>query len=250
VSLARSARVRQGVCGVAAAVCVAVAAAAAIPEASKIVQAVADANRVSSRAEPLLIDVVLRIDSGVIAAQGQLATHPSGLARLELKSSAGFVERHLLQGDAYAASRDGVMLPNPHPFLPPVFLLQSTSGAALAAALSSYGVSEQEVVLGRMADHDCYVIGGRLPGRPGEERLLPSFWVDMESFEPLRIVRSDGVEYRLGPVGVFNGIRLPRYIEIVTPDAFRATLEVVRAAPANAPAAAFQRDWLTAPPAS
>lgn len=241
-------RVRRGVCGIAAAVCAAGAAAAAIPVASKIVQAVADANRVSSRSEPLLIDVVLRIDSGAIAAEGQLATHPTGLARLELRSSAGFVERHLLQGDAYAASRDGVLLPDPHPFLPPVFLLQSTSGAALAAALSSYGVSEQEVVLGRMADHDCYVIGGRLPGRPGEERLLPSFWVDMVSFDPLRIVRGDGVEYRLGPVVQYDGIRLPRSIEIITPEAFHASLELVRAAPANAPAAAFQRDWLIAPP--
>jgi len=249
MSRPRPSRVRRGVCGIAAVVLAAGAAAAAIPVASKIVDAVADANRVSSRSEPLLIEVVLRIGSGPVAAEGQIATHPTGLARLELRSSSGFVERHLLQGDAYAASRDGILLPNPHPFLPPVFLLQSTSGAALAAALSSYGVSEHEVVLGRMADHDCYVIGGRLPGRPGEERLLPSLWVDMESYDPLRIVRGDGVEYRLGPVGDFDGIRLPRSIEIITPEAFQATLEVVRAAPANAPAAAFQQDWLTAPSA-
>ena len=223
------------------------AAAAAIPSAPKIAEAVAEANQMSARAEPLLIDVALRIGTREPAARGQLATHPTGLARLELRSDANFVERHLLQGDDYRASRDGQLLEEFHPFLPPVFLLQATSGAALAAALESFGVSEQEVVLGRMGDHDCYVFGGRLPGPPDAERLLPSLWVDIESYDPLRIVRADGVEYRLGPVSVYDGIRLPRWIEMVTPNQFRARLEVLHAAPANAPAAAFQVDWLVAP---
>lgn len=221
--------------------------AAAIPSAPKIAEAVAEANQMSKRVEPLLIDVVLRIGEGEPAATGQLVAHPTGLARLELRSGAGFVERHLLQGDHYRASRDGQLLDRFHPFLPPIFLLQAGSGAALAAALESFGVSEQEVVLGRMGDHDCYVFGGRLPGPPEAERLLPSLWIDIESYDPLRIVRSDGVEYRLGPVAVYDGIRLPRWIEMLTPDQFRARLELVRAAPANAPAAAFQLDWLAAP---
>ena len=223
------------------------AAGAVIPTAPKIAEAVAEANQMSSRAEPLLIDVVLRIGSGEPAARGQLATHPTGLARLELRSEADFVERHLLQGDEYRASRDGRLLEKFHPFLPPVFLLQASSGAALAAALESFGVSEQEVVLGRMGDHDCYVFGGRLPGPPDAERLLPSLWVDVESYDALRIVRADGVEYRLGPVSVFDGIRLPRWIEILAPNGFQARLEVMRATPANAPAAAFQVDWLVTP---
>jgi hypothetical protein len=225
------------------------AASAAIPVAPKIAEAVAETNEMSARAEPLLIDVELRIGSSERAAQGKLATHPTGLARLELRSDANFVERHLLQGDDYRASRDGQLLDKFHPFLPPVFLLQATSGAALAAALESFGVSEQEVVLGRMGDHDCYVFGGRLPGPPDAERLLPSLWVDIESYDALRIVRADGVEYRLGPVSVYDGIRLPRWIEIATPEGFRARLEVQRAAPANAPAAAFQFDWLVTPDA-
>ncbi|MDH3519332.1 MAG: hypothetical protein OEM49_02665 [Myxococcales bacterium] len=229
------------------AACVAVAAAAAIPSAPKISEAVASTNRMSARAEPLLIDIALRIGPGEPVALGKLATHPTGLARLELHSVAGFVERHLLQGDEYIASRDGVMLDAPHPFLPPVFLLQATSGAALAAALTSFGVSAQEVVLGRVDDHDCYVFGGRLPGPPAAERLLPSLWVDAESFDPLRIVRADGVEYRLGPIGVYDGIRLPRWIEIRTQDRLGARLELLRAAPASAPAAAFQKDWLITP---
>jgi len=221
---------------------------AAIPSAPKIAEAVAEANQMSARAEPLLIDVAIRIGDGEPVAQGKLATHPTGLARLELRSQAGFVERHLLQGDEYQASRDGVPLSNPHPFLPPVFLLQSTSGAALTAALASFGVAEQEVVLGRLGDHDCYVFGGRLPGRPDEERLLPSFWVDVESYDALRIVRADGVEYRLGPVSVYEGIRLPRWIDILAPGPFRARMEILRVAPANAPAAVFQQEWLVTPP--
>lgn len=222
------------------------AAFAAFPSASKIAEAVAEANSVSGRAEPLLLDVDLRIGDAPVSASGVLATHPTGLARLELKSHLGFVERHLLQGDEYRASRDGELLERPHPFLPPVFLLQATSGAALAAALSSFGISEREVVLGRMGEHDCYVFGGRVVGG-AEETLLPSLWIDIESYDPLRIVRADGVEYRLGPVGVFSGIRLPRWIEIAAPGELRARLEVTGAAPASAPAAAFGTDWLTAP---
>jgi hypothetical protein len=225
-------------------------AAAAIPSATKITQAVAEANEVSGRAEPLLLEVSLRIGDAPPSAQGELATHPTGLARLELRNHLGFVERHLLQGDDYRASRDGQLLDHPHPFLPPVFLLQAESGAALAAALTSFGIAGQQVVLGRLGDHDCYVLGGRdIPTDREPEHLLPSLWVDIESYDPVRIVRSDGVVYLLGPVGVFDGIRLPRWIEIQAPDSPPARLEVRSAAKANAPAAAFGTDWLLAPPA-
>ena len=52
-----------------------------------------------------------------------------------------FVERHLLQGNEYSASRDGKLIVSPRPFLPPLFLLQAKSGASLRAALSSFGVA-------------------------------------------------------------------------------------------------------------
>lgn len=222
---------------------------AAIPGPEKIVRAVAETNRVSGRAEPLWIEVRLIVGDGRPAAEGVLAAHPSGLARLELETPMGFVERHLLQGSEYQASRDGEILPAPHPFLPPVFLLQASSGEALSAALDSFGIAEQEVVLGRLGPHDCYVLGGRLIGGGSDEALLPSLWVDAESHDAVRIVRSDGVEYRLGPIEVFDGVRLPRWIEIRTPADFRARLEILGAAPASAPAAAFQSDWLTQLPA-
>ncbi len=79
------------------------------------------------------------------------------------------------------------------------FLLQATNAATLSAALISFGVHSEELVLGRMGDRDCYVFGGRSPGTAFEvERLLPSLWIDMTSYEPLRLARSDGTEYRLG----------------------------------------------------
>ena len=220
---------------------------AAIPSPEKIAGAIAEANDLAGRAKPLLLEVELRISGGGASAVGEIATHPTGLARLELRSPQGFVERHLLLGDEYRASRDGELLTSPHPFLPPVFLLQATSGAALAAALSSFGVAGEEVVLGRLEDYDCYVFGGRRVPSPAEtETLLPSLWIDMESYEPVRIVRADGTEYRLGPIRAFDGIRLPSWIEVQTP-ALRARLEILQASRADAPAAAFASDWLLSP---
>jgi hypothetical protein len=222
---------------------------AAIPTAAKVERAVADANRASGRSGPLLLDVRLQIAGGGASATGVLATHPTGLARLELESAMGFVERHLLRGTEYRASRNGQRLEEPHPFLPPLFLLQAGSGEALAAALGSLGMAQGEVVLGRLGDRDCYVLGGRrFPSAEGEEEvLLPSLWIDAQSYDPIRLVGADGTEYRLAEVQFFKGIRLPRYIEIDPPGPLRARLEVLGASQADAPAAAFQPEWLQGP---
>lgn len=233
---------------VAVALGTAVPAAAVVPSPEKIANAVAAANRGSGRSVPVLAEVSLSIGGGTPAAPGVLASHPTGLARLELRNPAGFVERHLLQGNAHTASRNGTMLEQPHPFLPPIFLLQATSGAALRAALGSFGVASGDAVLGRIADRDCYVFGGRLPRTPdGEERRLPSLWVDMESFEIVQIDTPDGVRFRFGPTSDFGGIRAPTWIEVEAPEQPTARLDLQRLAPANAPAAAFGSDWLFAP---
>ncbi len=219
---------------------------AAIPNAKKIAEAVAEMNRTTGRDAPVLLDVSLTVGEGEPAATGVLAAHPTGLARLELRSHRGFVERHLLQGNAYSASRDGQLLDEPRFFLPPVFLLQASSGPALSAALASFGVDPLRAVFGRIGDHDCYVLGGRLPPTgDGTEPPLPSLWVDLESHE---IVRMDvpGVRFQFGPSQAFNGIRAPRWISIEAPGRPPARLNVLRATPANAPAAAFSADWLTA----
>lgn len=242
-------RVRAGLAALLAGV--ALPALGAIPQAERVADAVAAANRAGRRTEPLWIDVQLRIGDSAPVASGVLATHPTGLARLELKSTSGFVERHLLQGEAYTASRDGRLLEEGHrPFLPPVFLLQADSGAALRAALGSYGVDAAQAALGRVGEHDCYVLGGRLPRLPdGREPFRPSVWVDLESFEVVRIDRADGVRFELGPLHSFGGIRAPRWIEIEAPDQPTARLELERVVRASAPAAAFGMDWLTASPA-
>lgn len=224
---------------------------AVIPSASKIAEAVADANRGAGRNGPVLLDITLTIGDGPAVATGVLATHPTGLARLELHSRRGFVERHLLQGNDHSASRDSEPIEQPRHFLPPVFLLQATSGAALSAALRSFGIAADEAVLGRIGDFDCYVFGGRLP--PSLEqagRVLPSMWVDLESYEVVRIDGADGVRYRFGPSQEFDGIRVPRWIAIEAPGEPPARLDILGAAPANAPAAAFGSGWLTAPVAT
>jgi hypothetical protein len=221
---------------------------AAIPSTEKIADAVAETNRLSGRSVPLLLEVTLRIGGGEPVATGVLATHPTGLARLELKSQRGFVERHLLQGNSYTASRDGRILDSPYPFLPPTFFLQAQSGAAFRAALESYGVNAADVVLGRVGDHDCYVFGGRLPrGADGEERMQPSVWVDIETYQIVQVDRPGGVRFRFGPMALFDKIQAPSWIEVTTPNQPDARLDIVRVAPATAPAAAFGKDWLTAP---
>lgn len=222
----------------------------AIPSAEKIANAVAATNRHSGRTSPVLLELNLRIGQGEPVATGVLASHPTGLARLELRGHGGFVERHLLQGNAYSASRDGRLLPSPHPFLPPLFFLQATSGAALRAALDSYGVASGPAVLGRVANRDCYVFGGRPPrlGAGGPQRTVPSLWVDMETYEVVQIDRPDGVRFRFGPPTRFDGIQAPGWIEVLVPNQPTARLEVVRVAPATAPAAAFGSHWLSAPP--
>lgn len=221
---------------------------AATPSAEKVAGAVAEANRKAGRAKPLLLDVSLRVGDEPARATGTLATHPTGLARLELRGSEG-LERHLLQGSRYEASRDGEIVAAPRPLLPPLFLLQEDSGAALRAALASFGVAASEIGLGLADDRDCYVIGGRIPRPAGElGPSIPLFWVELGSFDVVEVDRADGVRYRFGPSGKFDGVRMPRWIDILSPGAPPLRLEIQRVAKANAPAAAFGREWLTGSP--
>ena len=76
----------------------------------------------------------------------------------------------------------------------------------------------------------------------------PSLWVDIESFEVVRIDRGDGVRFRFGPSENFDGVRLPRWISIEAPGQPPARLEILKVTPANAPAASFTTEWLLAPP--
>jgi len=223
-------------------------ASAVVPPPPKVAKAIAESNRTARRGKPLLLKVTLTIGEGQpTAATGTLVSHPTGLARLELKSTRGFVERHLLQGTSYTASRDGKTIDNPRRFLPPIFLLQGRSGEALIAAMESFGIASDDGVLGRMGDYDCFVFGGRLSPKNEEAgRQLPSMWVDLESFDVVRVDSAEGVRFRFGPTQDFGGIRVPRWIEIESRGREMARLEILEASVANAPAAAFNRSWLTA----
>jgi hypothetical protein len=221
---------------------------AGTPSPDKLAGAVAEANRKAGRAKPLLLEVSLRVGDAPPSATGTLATHPTGLARLELRGSDG-IERHLLQGNRYAASRDGEILAAPRALLPPLFLLQEDTGAALRAALASFGVAASEIGLGLADDRDCYVIGVKKPHIAGQlAPSVPLLWVELGSFEIVAVDRADGARYRFGPSGRFDGVSMPRWIEIQTPGEPPARLEIQRVAKANAPAAAFGEDWLSGAP--
>ena len=78
---------------------------------------------------------------------------------------------------------------------------------------------------------------------------VPRLWVEIGSFEIAAVERSDGVRYRFGPPGRFDGVLMPRWIEIQLPgDVPALRLEIQRVAQANAPAAAFGREWLLGSP--
>ncbi len=224
-------------------------AAAVIPEPHKVVAAVAEVNLASRRAEPLWLEVNLRFGEAEAVGTGVLVSHPTGLARLELQGPGGLVERHLLQGSEYAASRDGKFLDRPRPFLPPLFVLQATSDVTLGAALVTLGVDPGQVALGSIEEHDCYVLGGRVlpPLAEGQTPARNSLWVDAESFDVLRMTLGGDVRFEFGPHAVFDGIRLPRWIAVEIPGQETARLEVLRVAPATAPVAAFRKSWLEQP---
>jgi hypothetical protein len=218
-----------------------------IPSPERIAAAAAEANRSAGRTQLLELKVALYLgDSEQAVATGELLSDPGGLARLEIRSPEGIVERHLLRARELLASRDAVPLDAPRPFLPPVFLLQAKTGGVLMTSLRALGVSAHEVALGYEGEHDCYVLGGRAPAS-----ALPSprssLWVDQESLEPVRFDRGDGVRFLLGSFVAFDSIRLPSWIEIRDSQGFRARLEILGAQPVSPAAGSFRREWLNAP---
>ena len=130
-----------------------------VPRPGRVIDAVADANKEARRTRALRYQVSLRIGEGPAVAVGELVSHPTGLARLELRAAGGLVERHILLGDQHSASRNARMLMRPRAFLPPLFVLQSNSGAVLEAALGTLGVDRRLLGLAPCGEYDCYVIG-------------------------------------------------------------------------------------------
>ena len=227
-------------------------AAAFVPAAGKITAQVAQGNRKAGRNHSLVLSVALRGADDRTLAQGELLTDPRGVARLEL-SGGGNLERHLLRGGQRQAARAGSLLSQPAPWLPPVFLLQASSGDRLLSGLVSLGGRPEEVVLGRIGDTLCWVLGGRdLPppanesaamvGSPGPKAAL---WVEREGFRMVRIDLLDGTRYELGPERSFDGIVLPEWVRIERPGVPATRLEILAARRGRFElAVTFGDDWL------
>ncbi len=215
----------------------AAAALAYVPPADRVARTLADANRAHGRTRPLAIRVSLEGEGGAVLATGTLLSDPRGAARLEVTHASGFVERQLRRGKSLEASRDGALISDPVPLLPPLFLLQTEPGATLQTRIAELGGGADVIALGHDGDHDCYVLGGK--------GAAASYWVDQETLAPVRIELPGGVRYQLGPPRTQGGIELPAWIALEAPGrpALRMKLEGARA---EAPAPdAFDPAWLT-----
>jgi hypothetical protein len=234
VSRARG-RLRAACLGAA---CLAAAAALAyVPPADRIARAVADSNRAHGRARAFSVRVTLEGEAGAVLASGTLLSDPRGAARLEVTHASGFVERQLRRGRALEASRDRAPLPDPHPLLPPLYLLQIDQGATLQTRIAELGGSPDAVALGHEGDQDCFVLGGK--------RAEASYWVDQESYAPVRIDLGGGVRYRLGPPRSQGGVALPAWIALEAPGRPPLKMTLGEARPAPAAPDAFEPGWLT-----
>ena len=207
-----------------------------VPPAERIARTVADANRLHGRAQPLALTVVVRGEGDAPLASGTLLSDPRGVARLELTHSAGFVERQLRRGRSLEASRDRARLPDPHPLLPPLWLLQASPGVTLQTRIAELGGDPDAVALGFDGDHDCFVLGGRT--------AEASYWVDQETLAPVRIDLPGGVRYRLGPPVSRGAIELPAWITLEAPGRPPVTLTIDGARAEAAAPDAFAPGWL------
>lgn len=271
----RAGAASAGLAAAAAWLAVATPVGAYIPQASKIAAAVAAQNRDADRSEQVGVRVVLRDAGGEVMAEGRLLSDPRGSARLELREEDGSIERHLLRGGRHLAARDGEMLDRARPLVPPLYLLQAASAAALREQLAALGADPDEVALGHTELHDCYVLGGRTrspqhsrraggstprapeagAARPrGPSRLPPlghptraALWADIETFEIVRIDYG-GARFELGPLTDLGGARLPSWIAVRTPAGVQGRLEVrERSRVTGSAGSLFTTTWLRAP---
>ncbi|MFP8875479.1 MAG: hypothetical protein VCB99_00910 [Myxococcota bacterium] len=210
-----------------------------VPSPERVAGAIADTNRAAGRAQPLRIEVQLRVD-GSPPSDGVLISYPTGNAQLVVRDAAGSEESHQRRGSEYTIRRDGRPEQVFHRLLPPIFLLQADSGRLLRSELEDLGADAEALSLGRPDDRDCYVLGGRQgPRSVGLEGTPASLWSDLKTHELVRVISPEGVWYQFGPPTLFEPLRLPAWVEILEPGGFRAVLEVKGAAPMDAPPAGF-----------
>jgi len=253
-------------CGLTSLLVLALPARSFIPQAERVEKATAKANKASGRAQALQLELTLRVAERDPIGTGILVSHPTGLARLELRDGQGRIERHLLLGTEHSASRDGTEIESPRAFLPPVFLLQGDSTLALRSAMTSFGLDVEAIALAPCGKKVCYIVGDPArvppPPPPSEEELealakaemdaaeaardLPP--VETERFEIVRVDSREGVTVEFGPVIVFGDVRFPRWLTVREPGREVVRLDFLQVVPVNAPAAVFKRSWLLRSP--
>lgn len=258
---------------------------AVVPDADRVAAAAVKNNKVADRIQALRFEVVMRNAEGEPIGRGSLVTHPSGLARLELRGAHDLVERHTLEGAEHLASRNGERLDFPNAFLPPLFLLQTDSLLALQARLGGLGADVASIGLAACGESDCYVIGdprrappeyeAPMPQSPMEEKLpviealldgaslaaakieaadplllegpFASLWVELVTYETKRIDLRSGVVVWLGPPKAFGRIQMPAWFRVDEPGRSEVRFDVLEVAPVDATAATFSKAWLYAP---
>jgi hypothetical protein len=236
----------------------AVVAQAVIPLTGRTLQAITEVNRASGRTQAIQLELTLRIGTEPPVASAELISHPSGLARLEIRGYDGRVDRYLLTGDELLGTMNGNRIGRPGPLLQPLFLIQPSSESTLRTALETFGIRSDVIGLAPCGDEDCFVLGdprleAPLPPemlQPRAEALedlgldrdgsaaprfdpststgeiqelivdgrLPRFWVDTEALQPQRIDREDGVVVVFGPVASYERVKVPAWFEIHRPD--------------------------------
>jgi hypothetical protein len=214
----------------------AAAALAYVPPIERVAARAADTNRLGGRTQPLALQVVVRGEGDAPLATGTLLSDPHGRARLELSHRAGFVERQLRRGRSFEASRGGEPLADAHPLLPPLWILQASPGAELMARVGELGGDPGAIALGYEGDHDCFVLGGR--------GAAAAYWIDQDSFAPVRIDLPGDVHYRLGPPQRRGAIELPAWVTLEAPGRPPVTLAIESARAETAPPDAFAPAWL------
>jgi hypothetical protein len=191
-----------------------------IPAADRTLTEIARVNRVSGRNKALQLDVTMRVGDRAPIAKGQLISHPSGLARLELRGFNGRVDRYLLSGQELLGAKDGRRLIRPQPLLQPLFFLQPSSSATLRAALESFDILSDTMGLAPCGDQDCFVIGDPRLAAPladhnayANTALSPVLGdpLEADSDYGLAETRGSGVDRLAGPeLSGAMGPQLPR----------------------------------------
>jgi hypothetical protein len=149
-----------------------------IPQVERTMQEIAKVNRTSGRAQAIALTLTMSVaDRGPIAS-GELISHPSGLARLEIRGYRGRVDRYLLSGAELLAAKDGRRLERPQPMLQPFFLLQPSTETTLRAAIETFGVQSEWIGLAPCGEQDCFVIGDPRLAAPLPTLLLDELTSD------------------------------------------------------------------------